>query len=97
MIALTINDFIMFSEFDAVISRFVLKEKDYLVDYPSCDLELVVFELPKFQQMLEQIDTLTEKWMYFLQHNLSGPIAGSGLLAEATVASDRKPAPPTRR
>jgi predicted transposase/invertase (TIGR01784 family) len=68
VIALTITDFTMFSEFDAVISRFILKEKDYLVDYPSCDLELVFVELPKFKQTLEQIDTLTEKWMYFLQH-----------------------------
>jgi predicted transposase/invertase (TIGR01784 family) len=68
VIALTITDFTMFSEFDAVISRFVLKEKDYLVDYPNCDLELVFVELPKFQKTLEQIDTLTEKWMYFLQH-----------------------------
>jgi predicted transposase/invertase (TIGR01784 family) len=68
VIALTITDFTMFSEFDAVISRFVLKEKDYLVDYPSCDLELVFVELPKFQKTLAQIDTLTEKWMYFLQH-----------------------------
>jgi predicted transposase/invertase (TIGR01784 family) len=68
VIALTITDFQMFSEFDAVISRFVLKEKDYLVDYPVCDLELVFVELPKFQKNLDQIDTLTEKWMYFLQH-----------------------------
>jgi predicted transposase/invertase (TIGR01784 family) len=68
VIALTITDFTMFREFDAVISRFILKEKDYLVDYPSCDLELVFVELPKFQKTLEQIDTLTEKWMYFLQH-----------------------------
>ncbi len=68
VIALTITDFTMFSEFEAVISRFVLKEKDYLVDYPSCDLELVFVELPKFKQTLEQINTLTEKWMYFLQH-----------------------------
>jgi predicted transposase/invertase (TIGR01784 family) len=68
VIALTITDFTMFDEFEAVISRFVLKEKDYLVDYPSCDLELVFVELPKFQQTLEQINTLTEKWIYFLQH-----------------------------
>jgi predicted transposase/invertase (TIGR01784 family) len=68
VIALTITDFEMFSDFDSVISRFVLKEKDYLVDYPICDLELVFVELPKFQKTLGQIDTLTEKWMYFLQH-----------------------------
>jgi predicted transposase/invertase (TIGR01784 family) len=45
VIALTITDFTMFSEFEAVISRFVLKEKDYLVDYPSCDLELVFVDV----------------------------------------------------
>jgi predicted transposase/invertase (TIGR01784 family) len=68
VIALTITDFEMFSEFDAVISRFVLKEKEFLVDYPSCDLELVFVELPKFKLDLLQISSLTDKWMYFLQH-----------------------------
>ncbi len=68
VIALTITDFEMFSEFDAVISRFVLKEKEFLVDYPSCDLELVFVELPKFQLDLAQLSRLTDKWMYFLQH-----------------------------
>jgi predicted transposase/invertase (TIGR01784 family) len=68
VIALTITDFTMFSEFDAVISRFILKEKEYLVDYPTSDLELVFVELPKFQKTLAEIDTLTEKWMYFMQH-----------------------------
>jgi predicted transposase/invertase (TIGR01784 family) len=68
VIALTITDFAMFSEFEAVISRFVLKEKDFLVDYPSCDLELVFVELPKFTLGLEQLTTLTDKWIYFLQN-----------------------------
>jgi predicted transposase/invertase (TIGR01784 family) len=68
VIALTITDFEMFSEFDAVISRFVLKEKEFLVDYPSCDLELVFVELPKFQLDLAQLSSLTDKWIYFLQH-----------------------------
>jgi hypothetical protein len=40
---------------DAVISRFVLKEKEFLVDYPSCDLELVFVELPKFKLDLAQL------------------------------------------
>jgi predicted transposase/invertase (TIGR01784 family) len=68
VIALTITDFKMFDEFDAVISRFVLKEKEFLVDYPICDLELVFVELPKFRLTLEQLTSLTDKWMYFLQH-----------------------------
>jgi predicted transposase/invertase (TIGR01784 family) len=68
VIALTITDFKMFSEFDAVISRFVLKEKEFLLDYPSPDLELVFVELPKFKLDLAELTSLTDKWMYFLQH-----------------------------
>ncbi|HEY9836303.1 MAG TPA: Rpn family recombination-promoting nuclease/putative transposase [Vampirovibrionales bacterium] len=67
VIALTIVDFQMFTEFDQVISRFVLKEKDYLVDYLSYDLELVFVELPKFTKELEQLETLTDKWLYFMK------------------------------
>jgi predicted transposase/invertase (TIGR01784 family) len=68
VIALTITDFMMFPEIEPVITRFILKEKDYLIDYPVYDLELVFVELPKFQQPLAALHTLTEKWIYFLQH-----------------------------
>jgi len=68
VIALTITDFAMFPDLDAVMSRFILKEKDFLIDYPVHDLELVFLELPKFQQSLDQLTTLTDKWIYFLQH-----------------------------
>lgn len=67
VIALTIVDFPMFAEFDQVISHFVLKEKDYLVDYLSYDLELVFVELPKFTKELEELETLTDKWLYFMK------------------------------
>ncbi|MCT7980127.1 Rpn family recombination-promoting nuclease/putative transposase [Laspinema olomoucense] len=67
VIALTIVDFKMFADFDKVISHFVLKEKDYLVDYLSYDLELVFVELPKFTKELEQLETLTDKWLYFMK------------------------------
>ncbi len=67
VIALTIVDFPMFTEFDPVISRFVLKEKDYLVDYLSYDLELVFVELPKFTKELEELETITDKWIYFMK------------------------------
>ena len=68
VIALTITDFEMFGEIEAIISRFILKEKTYLIDYPVYDLELVFVELPKFTQPLEALETLTEKWIYFLKH-----------------------------
>jgi predicted transposase/invertase (TIGR01784 family) len=68
VIALTITDFEMFENDDRPISRFVLKEKNSLVDYPISDLELVFVELPKFKTPLSDLDTLTDKWIYFLQN-----------------------------
>ena len=67
VIALTITDFEMFPNLDKVISRFSLKEQDYLVDYSIYDIELVFVELPKFNKNLEELETLTDKWIYFLK------------------------------
>lgn len=67
VIALTITDFEMFPNFDKVISRFALKEQDYLVDYSIYDIELVFVELPKFNKSLEELETITDKWIYFLK------------------------------
>ncbi len=66
VIALTITDFEMFPGHDRIISRYRLKEKNDLTDY-SDDIELVFVELPKFQKTLEQLETLVDKWLYFLQ------------------------------
>ena len=68
VIALTITDFEMFQDLDAVISRFVLREKHDLTDYAIDGLELVFVELPKFHQALNQVEGLTEQWIYFLQN-----------------------------
>ena len=67
VIALTITDFEMFPELNQLISRFILKEKDFLVDYPIHDIELVFVELPKFTKEIENLDTLADKWLYFLK------------------------------
>jgi predicted transposase/invertase (TIGR01784 family) len=67
VIALTITDFEMFPNLDQMISHFVLKEKDYLIDYLIYDIELVFVELPKFNKELEELETLTDKWIYFLK------------------------------
>jgi predicted transposase/invertase (TIGR01784 family) len=68
VIALTITDFEMFPHLPRVINRFILKEKDFLVDYLTEDLELVFVELPKFDKPLEQLESLTDKWIYFLKN-----------------------------
>lgn len=67
VIALTITDFEMFEDFSKVISRFVLKEREFLSDYLSYDIELVFVELPKFKKGLNELETLTDKWLYFLK------------------------------
>ena len=67
VIALTITDFIEFKNTDEFISRFVFKEKIHNFNYSENDLELVFVELPKFQKSLEELETLTDKWIYFMQ------------------------------
>ncbi len=66
VIALTITDFEMFPEQERIISRYRLKEKDDLTDY-SDDIELVFVELPKFKRELDELETPTDKWLYFLR------------------------------
>ena len=67
VIALTITDFVMFKSIESLLPRFILKEKEYLVDYPLCDLELVFVELPKFNKPLEALEGITDKWLFFLK------------------------------
>ena len=67
VIALTLTDFEMFEDLPQVISNFVLKEKKVLTDYPINDLELVFVELPKFTKELEELETLADKWIYFIK------------------------------
>lgn len=68
VIALTITDFVMFSDLPNVTSRFVLKEKDFLIDYPIYDIELIFVELPKFKKDLPDLQTIIDKWLYFLNN-----------------------------
>ncbi len=67
VIALTITDFEIFPEINQLISRFILKEKDFLIDYPIYDIELVFVELPKFHKEVNNLETLADKWLYFLK------------------------------
>jgi predicted transposase/invertase (TIGR01784 family) len=66
VIALTITDFEMFEYSNKVISRYRLKEKDDLTEY-SDDIELVFVELPKFKKTLDELEDLSDKWLYFLK------------------------------
>jgi predicted transposase/invertase (TIGR01784 family) len=68
VIALTITDFVMFADLPNVTSRFVLKEKDFLIDYPIYDIELIFVELPKFKKDLSTLESIIDKWLYFLNN-----------------------------
>lgn len=93
VIALTVTDFEMFPGLNTVVSRFVLKEKTFLIDYPINDIELVFVELPKFHSPIEEIHSLKEQWIYFLQNartldNIPSQISETPALQRAfTVAS----------
>ena len=67
VIALTITNFEMFEHLETVISRFCIKEKNNQIDYLADQLEFVFVELPKFDKTLEELETLTDKWIYFMK------------------------------
>ncbi|WP_341735452.1 Rpn family recombination-promoting nuclease/putative transposase [Microcoleus sp. CAWBG640] len=68
VIALTITDFEMFPESEDFSSRFVLKEVNKNFTYPENDLDLVFVELPKFTKEEGQLETLADKWIYFMKN-----------------------------
>ncbi|TAE94017.1 MAG: Rpn family recombination-promoting nuclease/putative transposase, partial [Oscillatoriales cyanobacterium] len=68
VIALTITDFEMFDNDREVISHFLFKEKERLFEYPDPGMEMIFIELPKFNKQLDQLETLTDKWVYFMKN-----------------------------
>ena len=68
VIALTITDFEMFENSDRLISRFVYKETTTNIEYTDNNIELVFVELPKFTKKLSQVESLTDKWIYFMKY-----------------------------
>ena len=68
VIALTITDFEMFPDSEEFSSRFVLKEVNKNFTYPENELDLVFVELPKFIKGQEELETLADKWIYFMKN-----------------------------
>ncbi|AOY81528.1 Rpn family recombination-promoting nuclease/putative transposase [Moorena producens JHB] len=67
VIALTITDFTMFEETDEYLNCFVFKEQQKNFIYRNQHLSMVFVELPKFSRSLEDLETASEKWIYFLK------------------------------
>ncbi|MEQ9356987.1 Rpn family recombination-promoting nuclease/putative transposase [Coleofasciculus chthonoplastes] len=66
VIAVTITDFILFTESPKCIHHFVLKDKESSSEYPEHELQLIFVELPRFVKKLPELKTLAEKWIYFM-------------------------------
>ena len=67
VIALTITDFILFPETSKIITKFGFKEEEELFDYRDRELKMFFVELPKFTKTLDQLQNLTDKWIYFIK------------------------------
>jgi len=67
VIALTITDFILFDENPELISNFKLLEKKKFIEY-SDDIELIFIELPKFNKEETELETIQDKWLYFIKN-----------------------------
>ncbi len=68
VIALTLTDFEMFENSDQLISRFVYKEEDTNFTYTDNNIKLVFVELSKFTKEVHQLETLADKWIYFMKY-----------------------------
>ena len=70
VVVIAILDFVMFKNFDKVVSYFKLLEKDECVNYLN-ELELILIELPKFNKGLINLQTQQDKFLYFLKNSSS--------------------------
>ena len=84
IIALTITDFEMFPNSLKVISSYALRKKEEFTTY-SDDIELVFVELPKFTKKLEELETLSDKWIYFLRYANDLKAVPASMGAEAAI------------
>jgi len=65
-IALTIADFVLFEDIDKMITKFRFKEEKESVYYED-ELTLMFVELPKFNKKLLELESLSDKWIYFIK------------------------------
>ena len=70
-IAVTITDFILFKDTEDVINEFVFQDKKKKIECLEEELRLFFVELPKFKKTLSQLNSLSDKWIYFLKEATS--------------------------
>lgn len=86
-IALTITDFVLFKNTNKMINKFRFKEEKESFNYRD-ELRLIFLELPKFNKELSALETISDKWIYFLKSapNLEVIPGSLGEVAEIEAA-----------
>ena len=77
-VGLTITDFVLFEEYEEIITKFRFKEEKKLFNYRD-ELTLMFLELPKFKKELSDLETLSDKWIYFIKSAPSLEVIPSSL------------------
>ncbi|NEO53202.1 MAG: Rpn family recombination-promoting nuclease/putative transposase [Okeania sp. SIO3B5] len=67
VIAVTITDFEMFEKNPDVVNYFSFLNEKKFVKYTAAEMQLIFVELPKFKKSLEELETLVDKWIYFIK------------------------------
>jgi len=67
VIAITITNFEMFPDLPHILTYWELREKESMTRY-SGDISLMFIELKKFQKTVEDLTSITDKWLFFLKH-----------------------------
>ena len=67
VIALTLTNFILFPHTDEIISSFSFREDRFGFPYLHDTMRLVFVELSKFRKELEQVESLVDRWLYFMR------------------------------
>jgi predicted transposase/invertase (TIGR01784 family) len=63
VIAITIADFNLFPVIEEIITFWEFKEVKHGITYDK-EMQMVFIELPKFNKKLEELETITDKWLY---------------------------------
>ena len=83
-VGLTITDFVLFEDCEEIITKFRLKEEKKLFNYRD-ELTLMFLELPKFKKELSDLETKTEKWIYFMKSAQGLEVIPSSLEEESEI------------
>ena len=67
VIGVTITDFEMFPEIEDVVNSFAFLNEKKFFKYTAAEMRLVFVELPKFNKSLDELESLVDKWIYFIK------------------------------